>query len=182
MLVAPRRQDCRETRFQITVFHPTRPKHATLNPTLPSATAPAKPVAASRPSCISSRRYSQTASSARIKTWDFEEIQKIVKEPKNMVIVDVREASELQETGRIPGAIHIPITTQPDSFHVTDEEFEDRLGYPRPDKDTELLTYCRSGVRAHAAAEIARAAGWTKLGEYPGSWLDWTKKGGAVQK
>jgi len=72
--------------------------------------------------------------------------------------------------------------TQPDSFHIGEEEFEDRLGYPRPPKDAEVIFYCKAGVRSRAAAQLARSAGWTNTGEYPGSWLDWVEKGGKVQR
>jgi len=37
-------------------------------------------------------------------------------------------------------------------------------------------------VRSRAAAQLARQAGWEKTGEYPGSWLDWAGKGGAVER
>lgn len=46
--------------------------------------------------------------------------------------------------------------------------------------DKEVVFYCKSGVRSRAAAELARQAGYECVGEYPGSWLDWVKKGGEV--
>jgi len=94
----------------------------------------------------------------------------------------VREPGELQQTGRIPHAINIPIISAPDSFLISDEEFEDRFGYVRPSHDAELVLYCKAGVRGRAAARLARDAGWTNVGEYPGSWLDWAEKGGPVEK
>lgn len=36
-------------------------------------------------------------------------------------------------------------------------------------------------MRSRAAAELARQAGWNKVSEYPGSWLDWTKNEGATE-
>jgi rhodanese-related sulfurtransferase len=94
----------------------------------------------------------------------------------------VREPSELLETGRIPGAINIPIKSAPDSFHISDEEFEDRFGHSRPARDAEVVFYCKAGVRSRGAAGLAREAGWTNVGEYPGSWLDWFEKGGKVER
>lgn len=99
-----------------------------------------------------------------------------------MLSADAREPEELRSTGRIPTAINIPITTQPDSFHITDDEFADRFGFPRPARDVELVFYCKAGVRSRAAAQLARDAGWAKIGEYSGSWLDWDKLGGEVQR
>jgi rhodanese-related sulfurtransferase len=37
------------------------------------------------------------------------ELKKKLDAHKNVVVVDVREPSEIKETGAIPGAIHIPI-------------------------------------------------------------------------
>lgn len=93
-------------------------------------------------------------------------------------MIDTREPSEIEETGIIPGSLNIPVKSQPDAFFITDEEFEDRYGFERPGKGRELIFYCKSGVRSRAAAELARQAGWGKIAEYPGSWLDWEKNGG----
>ncbi|RDW58075.1 hypothetical protein BP6252_13486 [Coleophoma cylindrospora] len=103
-------------------------------------------------------------------------------QPANVVLTDVREPSELNSTGRIPSSISIPVGSTPDSFFITEEEFEDRFGYPRPGTDKEVIFYCKAGVRSRAAAELARQAGWKKIGEYPGSWLDWSQKGGPSEK
>lgn len=100
----------------------------------------------------------------------------------NSTFTDVREPGELQQTGRIPHAINIPINSAPDSFHITPEEFEDRFGFPRPPKDAEVVFYCKAGVRSRGAAGIARDAGWTKVGEYPGSWMDWFERNGKVER
>lgn len=40
--------------------------------------------------------------------------------------------------------------------------------------------YCKAGVRSRAAAGLARQAGWEKVGEYQGSWLDWASNGGNI--
>lgn len=74
------------------------------------------------------------------------------------------------------------MTSAPDSFHIADEEFEDRFGHPRPAKDQEVVFYCKAGVRSRAAAGLAKEAGWTNVGEYPGSWLDWAGNGGKVER
>ncbi|KAK4204112.1 Rhodanese-like domain-containing protein [Triangularia verruculosa] len=117
------------------------------------------------------------------KIYDFSSVQKLVSSPSpNVTIIDSREPGELQQTGHIPHAINIPVTTSPDSFFIPEEEFEDRFGFPRPSKDQELVFYCKAGVRSRAAAQLARQAGWEKVGEYPGSWLDWFEKGGSVER
>ncbi|ATY60875.1 rhodanese-like domain-containing [Cordyceps militaris] len=130
------------------------------------------------------RRYSAAAEPTPTKIWTFADIQKQLQtnEDKNVIFVDVREPVELRETGKIPGAINVPVTTAVQSFHVSEDEFEDMYGYPRPGKDKTLVFYCKAGVRAKTAAGLALHAGWTSVGEYRGSWLDWAEQNGPVEK
>lgn len=52
---------------------------------------------------------------------------------------------------------------------------------PKPTADQEVVFYCKAGVRSSAAAGLAQQAGYEKVGEYRGSWLDWAAKGGKIQ-
>jgi rhodanese-related sulfurtransferase len=70
------------------------------------------------------------------------------------------------------------VTSKPDSWFITEEEFEDRFGFERPGKEKEVVFYCKAGVRCRTAAELARQGGWENVSEYPGSWVDWEKNGG----
>ena len=47
-----------------------------------------------------------------------------------------------------------------------------------------MVFYCKAGVRAKAAAQLAVQAGYDprRIGVYMGSWLDWEKNGGRVEK
>lgn len=65
---------------------------------------------------------------------------------------------------------------------VANEEFEDRFGFDKPEKDKEVVFFCKAGVRSSAAANLASQSGYEKIGEYRGSWLDWTANGGKVEK
>ncbi|KAF4959192.1 hypothetical protein FGADI_1836 [Fusarium gaditjirri] len=118
------------------------------------------------------------------KPWNFEDIKNQVEkfDQGDVVLIDVREPVELFETGKIPGAINIPITSAAQSFHISEEDFEDMYGFQRPAKNKELVFYCKAGVRARAAAQLAHHAGWNKIGDYAGSWLDWEAQKGPVEK
>ncbi|KAI4865639.1 Rhodanese-like protein [Hypoxylon rubiginosum] len=136
-------------------------------------------------------RWSSSDTPPGTKIWSFEEIQALTSTPPSsspsskprVTLIDVREPSELAQTGRIPGALNVPVASAPDSFHVPPDEFEDRYGVPRPDPaGSELVFYCKAGVRSRAAATIAREAGYANVGEYPGSWIDWVERGGKVER
>lgn len=97
----------------------------------------------------------------------------------------MREPAELSGTGIIPSAISIPLASQPDALWLTPDEFETRFGFAKPPVDgTHVVFYCKAGVRAQAAAQMAVQAGYdpSRVGIYWGSWLDWQKNGGRVER
>lgn len=116
--------------------------------------------------------------------YNFADIQEFCSAPHaNRILIDVREPSELLETGTIPTSKNLPISTSPDAFFLSPEEFEDKFGFERPGKDDEVVFFCKAGVRSKAAARMAQQGGFGgRTAEYPGSWLDWVKSGGQVQK
>ncbi len=74
------------------------------------------------------------------------------------IVVDVREASELAETGKLRSALHLPLAT------IRAEASKQRIppelqGYKR----RPVILYCRSGRRAGEAAEILRRLGVTDV-------------------
>lgn len=94
---------------------------------------------------------------------------------------DVREPAEY-EAGYIPGAVNIPVKSQPDAIFLSPEAFEDRFGFSKPSEEKELIFYCRAGVRSSAAAQLAQQQGYKHISEYRGSWLDWEKNGGPIAR
>lgn len=98
----------------------------------------------------------------------------------------MREHNELAATGKIPGAVCMPLMTAP---HLVEQPGGDDVARggglespPPPPRDAHLVFYCRAGVRARTAAQMASRAGWPSVGEYPGSWLEWEERAGPVEK
>ena len=77
-----------------------------------------------------------------------------------VILLDVREAHEFQNA-HIPGARLIPLG-----------ELTDRAGAEIPDKDAQILIYCRSGRRSHEAAVLLVELGYTQVYDLGGiqSW------------
>lgn len=68
---------------------------------------------------------------------------------------------------------------------MNEEDFETKFGFPRPSEKDEVIFYCKAGVRSRQAALLAQQARPVfggKVGNYQGSWLDWEKNGGKVEK
>jgi rhodanese-related sulfurtransferase len=93
------------------------------------------------------------------------------------LLIDVREPHEFGKDS-IPTAINLPITSHPDALLLAPDDFQDQFGFQKPPTGKEVIFFCKAGVRSRAAASIAKQAGYTNVGEYPGSWNDWVANGG----
>lgn len=90
-----------------------------------------------------------------------EEAKKIMDSGEEHIILDTREQDEFDE-GHIPGAILIPYT-----------EIENKAEEMLPDKDAQILVYCRSGRRSKIASESLAKLGYTNVKEFGGI-IDWS--------
>ena len=89
-----------------------------------------------------------------------EDAKKIMDSGEEHIILDVREQDEY-DAGHIPGAILLPYT-----------EIENKAEEMIPDKDKQILVYCRSGRRSKIAAEALVKLGYTNIKEFGGI-IDW---------
>ena len=89
-----------------------------------------------------------------------EEAKKIMDSGEEHIILDTREQDEFDE-GHIPGAILIPYT-----------EIDNKADEMLPDKDAQILVYCRSGRRSKIASESLAKLGYTNVKEFGGI-IDW---------
>jgi len=84
----------------------------------------------------------------------------IMQKPGDYVVVDVREREEY-DAGHIPNAVLVPLS-----------DLEKTAKIKLPDKNKELLIYCRSGRRSKIAAERLAKLGYGKIKEFGGI-IDW---------
>ena len=76
---------------------------------------------------------------------------------QEVIVLDVREQEEY-DSGHIPGAVLLPVGT-------IDEETAAGV---IPEKDSEVLVYCRSGNRSKKASEALAGLGYTQIYEFGG--------------
>ena len=94
----------------------------------------------------------------------------------NVLVIDVRDAPEVEQSGKIAGAIHVSrgmleFRADPDSpYH--DKHF---------DKGKTLIFYCASGGRSALGGKAVKDMGYSKVYNL-GAFKDWTESGGAVEK
>lgn len=89
-------------------------------------------------------------------------------------LIDIREESERQREGAIPGSIHLPYT-----------KFSDHCGGAGAlrglSSTGKILIYCAVGERSTLAVEIGEECGLSGLSHMPGGFREWKAVGGAVE-
>ncbi len=94
----------------------------------------------------------------------------------NALLVDVRDAPEVETSGKAEGAVHVSrgmleFRADPESpFH--DKTFT---------KDKALILYCASGGRAALGAKALKDLGYERVFNL-GGFKDWVEGGGAVER
>jgi rhodanese-related sulfurtransferase len=94
----------------------------------------------------------------------------------NTLIVDVREALEVETSGKIAGAVNVSrglleFRADPDS-PAHDKSFA---------KDKNLIVYCGSGGRAALSGKVLKDMGYERVYNL-GGFKDWAESGGEVEK
>jgi rhodanese-related sulfurtransferase len=94
----------------------------------------------------------------------------------NTLVVDVRDAPELEQNGKVAGAVHVSrgmleFRADPESpYH--DKNFA---------KDKTLILYCASGGRSALSGKVLKDMGYDRVYNL-GAFKDWAASGGAVEK
>ncbi|XP_015182251.1 PREDICTED: putative thiosulfate sulfurtransferase, mitochondrial [Polistes dominula] len=93
---------------------------------------------------------------------------------KSILIIDVREPSEINETGKLPGSIHIPMGDVTNTLtNISKEDFVQKFNKSKPDNETKIILSCRSGKRSGMVQEELQKIGYKNVYNYIGGWLDW---------
>ncbi len=86
------------------------------------------------------------------------DVEALLKEKTTLPIIDVREVEEVK-TGKIPGAIHIPLGLLEFRMHELD-------------KSKEYIMVCRSGGRSAMASKLLESRGYNII-NMTGGMLEW---------
>jgi rhodanese-related sulfurtransferase len=94
----------------------------------------------------------------------------------NTLVVDVRDAPEVENSGKVAGAVHVSrglleFRADPDS-PSHDKNFA---------KDKNVVVYCGSGGRAALAGKLLKDLGYDRVFNL-GAFKDWAESGGEVEK
>jgi rhodanese-related sulfurtransferase len=94
----------------------------------------------------------------------------------NTLVVDVRDAPELEKSGKVAGAVHhsrgmLEFRADPESPYY-DKSFA---------RDKTIIIYCASGGRSALAGKVLKDMGYGQVYNM-GAFKDWANSGGAVEK
>ena len=94
----------------------------------------------------------------------------------NALVVDVRDAPEVEKSGKVAGAVHVSrgmleFRADPDSTYH-DKNFT---------KDKTIIVYCASGGRSALSGKVLKDLGYEQVFNM-GAFKDWAEGGGAVEK
>jgi rhodanese-related sulfurtransferase len=94
----------------------------------------------------------------------------------NTLVVDVRDAPEVEKSGKVAGAVHVSrgmleFRADPDSTYH-DKNFT---------KDKTIIVYCASGGRSALSGKVLKDLGYEQVFNM-GAFKDWAEGGGAVEK
>jgi rhodanese-related sulfurtransferase len=93
----------------------------------------------------------------------------------NTLVVDVRDAPEVEQSGKVAGAVHVSrgmleFRADPESpYH--DQNFA---------KDKTVIVYCASGGRAALGGQALKELGYAEVYNL-GAFKDWAEAGGAIE-
>jgi rhodanese-related sulfurtransferase len=92
------------------------------------------------------------------------------------LVVDVRDAPELQASGKLPGAVHV-------SRGMLEFRADPESAYHDPafDRDRTVIVYCASGGRSALAGKALQDLGYRDVRNL-GGFKDWAENGGAVER
>ena len=68
------------------------------------------------------------------------------------------------------------------AFSLPEDKFRDKYGICKPSKETSFITSCKIGGRATKMRDKLNEMGYTLVLAYTGSFTEWEKKGGIVEK
>ena len=111
---------------------------------------------------------------------NFHSLQAAVDE-HSVLLIDVRNHSELSSNGKIPKSFCVPLQEILDgAFQLPALNFKDKYGFNLPlHTDTFILT-CNSGRRVLLAEVHLKSLGYVNIRTYLGSFQDWVSNGGKI--
>lgn len=100
----------------------------------------------------------------------------------DVLLIDVRNRSELLDPGRIPNSLNLPLPELAAALALPPGDFYDKYGFALPPPEQEMVLTCRSGRRIQTAAAQLIPAGFTNVSLFYDSFKGWVSRGAPVSR
>jgi rhodanese-related sulfurtransferase len=94
----------------------------------------------------------------------------------NALVVDVRDAPEIEKSGKVAGAVHHSRGMLEFRADPTSPYYDDKFGSAQT-----IIVYCASGGRSALAGKVLKEMGYGQVFNL-GAFKDWVESGGPVDK
>ena len=98
----------------------------------------------------------------------------------NALVVDVRDAPEVEKSGKVAGALHVSrgmLEVMPEFRADPESPYHDK----NFTKDKTIILYCASGGRSALGGKVLKEMGYGQVYNL-GAFKDWAEGGGSVDK
>lgn len=104
-----------------------------------------------------------------------EAVQQRLQQDGNALVVDVRDAADLTETGTVPGALNVSLGMLPlrADLELPEEIRDSRL----QDRSRQIITTCYLGPNAARGAALLQEMGFSNVAYMQGGMVAWTVAG-----
>ncbi|MBI9038006.1 MAG: rhodanese-like domain-containing protein [Bacteroidales bacterium] len=99
-----------------------------------------------------------------------DELNKKIENQEDFLLIDVRQAAEYQKSN-IPGSLLIPRGLI--EFKIGDDAFWEEEFLYTPEKDAEIILYCKKGDRGILATKALTELGYTNVKNLSGGIIAW---------
>lgn len=115
------------------------------------------------------------AAKAQVQNLDVDAVEEEVRSGK-AVLIDLREAEELTQSGRIPGAVHVPRGMLEFRADPTSPYHQEPF-----DPSRRIILHCASGGRSALGASTLQAMGYENVAHLDGGITAWKEAGKPVE-
>jgi len=106
-----------------------------------------------------------------------EELLELV-ENEAVLLIDVRPRSYIPKWGKIPTSHNVPVDELKEAFtQLSEEYFEEKYGFARPEPSDFFVLTCQSGVGARNGDKVLLELGYTNMKVHDGAFYEWLDKG-----
>src|SRR5688500_9005782 len=112
---------------------------------------------------------------AEVSSVSAQEAQRQMQQDAKTVMVDVRDADEIRQTGALPGAVNISLGMLPVR---ADQQLPEQFRNPKlQDRSRPVITTCALGLNAARGAKALKDMGFTNVRYIEGGFKAWKEAG-----